>query len=83
VLVIGAVEMLLFRTSHFAMLVAHRLIGHIPDAAIRPDDMFPTNPMIHLTPAQYLLDPGLWLGLLVAAAFLAVAVRMRRSHGPM
>ncbi len=82
VLVIGAVEMLLFRTSHFAGMVAERLIGHIPDAAIGPDHMSPTNPMIHLTPAQYLLDPSVWAGLLVAAAFLALAVRMRRSHGP-
>jgi ABC-2 type transport system permease protein len=83
VIVIGAVEMLLWRTSHFAAMVAERLIGHIPDAATGPEHMFPTNPMIHLTPAQYLLDPGPWIGLLVAAAFLALAVRMRRSHDPM
>jgi ABC-2 type transport system permease protein len=82
VIVIGAVEMFLFQTSYFARMVGERVIGHIPDAAIRANDMFPTNPMIHLTPAQYLLDPSVWLGLLVAAAFLALAVRMRRSHGP-
>ncbi|MGB8064112.1 MAG: ABC transporter permease [Candidatus Sulfotelmatobacter sp.] len=82
VIVIGAVEMLLLHTSHFAGMVAERLIGHIPDAAIGPDHMFPTNPMIHLTPVQYLLDPSVWAGLLIAAALLALAVRMRRSHGP-
>lgn len=82
VIVIGAVEMLLFHTSHFARLVGERVIGHIPDAAMGHGDMFPTNPMIHLTPVQYLLDPELWAGLLVAAAFLALAVRLRRSHGP-
>ena len=82
VIVIGAVEMLLFQTSHFARLVAERVIGHIPDAAMGHGDMFPTNPMIHLTPGQYLLDPALWAGLLVAAGFLALAVRLRRSRGP-
>ena len=79
VIVIGAVEMLLFHTSYFAGMVAERLIGHIPDAAIGPDDMFPTNPMIHLTPVQYLLDPSVWAGLLVAAAFLALS----RSYAPL
>ena len=82
VIVIGAIEMLLFQTSYFARLVGERVIGHIPDAAVRTHEMFPTNPMIHLTPVQYLLDPALWVGLLVAAAFLALAVRLRRSHGP-
>ena len=82
VIVIGAVEMLLFQTSHFARMVGERVIGHIPDAAIRPHEMWPTNPMIHLTPVQYLLDPAVWAGLLVAAAFLALAVRLRRSQGP-
>ena len=82
VIVIGAVEMILFQTSHFGKMVAERVIGHIPDAAMSHGDMFPTNPMIHLTPVQYLLDPALWVGLLVAAAFLMLAVRLRRSHGP-
>ena len=82
VIVIGAVEMLLLQTSYFARMVAERLIGHIPDMSMGPDHMFPTNPMIHLAPVQYLLDPAVWAGLLVAAAFLALAVRLRRSHGP-
>jgi ABC-2 type transport system permease protein len=83
VIVIGAIEMLLFQTSYFARMVGERVIGHIPDATMNRGEMWPTNPMIHLAPVQYLLDPGVWLGLLVAAAFLALAVRMRRSHGPM
>jgi ABC-2 type transport system permease protein len=83
VIVIGAIEMLLFQTSYFARMVGERVIGHIPDATMNRGEMWPTNPMIHLAPVQYLLDPRVWLGLLVAAAFLALAVRMRRSHGPM
>ena len=82
VIVIGAVQLLLFGRSHFAAMVAERLIGHIPDMSMGPDHMFPTNPMFHIAPVQYLLDPSVWAGLLVAAAFLALAVRVRRSHGP-
>jgi hypothetical protein len=36
-----------------------------------------------LTPATYLSSPGLWLGLIVAAAFLVVAIRLRRYRGPL
>jgi hypothetical protein len=45
-------------------------------------DMFPTDPMTHITPAQFLITPGLWIGLAIAAAFLAAAVRLRRYQGP-
>jgi ABC-2 type transport system permease protein len=38
--------------------------------------------MTHLTPGVFLSSPGLWIGLAVAAAFLAAAVRLRRYHGP-
>jgi hypothetical protein len=31
---------------------------------------------------QFLVSPGLWIGLLVFAAFLAAAVRLRRNQGP-
>jgi len=82
VIVIGAIQLLLFGSSSFARLVGERVIGHIPDLGMGPDHMFPTNPMFHLTPVQYLLDPAVWAGLLVAAGFLALAVRLRRSHGP-
>jgi hypothetical protein len=35
-----------------------------------------------VTPARFLGTPGLWLGLLVAAALLAAAVRLRRDREP-
>lgn len=82
VVAIGGLEFVLFRTSHFAMLVASRLIGSSPAAANRPE-IFPTNPMTHIMPGHFLLSPGLWIGLAVTAAFLAGAVRLRRYRGPM
>jgi hypothetical protein len=36
-----------------------------------------------LTPAAYLSSPGLWLGLMVAVVFIAVAIRLRRYRGPL
>jgi hypothetical protein len=38
--------------------------------------------MTHITPATFLATPGLWIGLAVAAVFLAAAVRLRRYQGP-
>jgi len=31
---------------------------------------------------QFFSEPGLWIGLAIAMAFLAGAVRLRRYHGP-
>jgi ABC-2 type transport system permease protein len=77
---IGGLEKIAFNTSHFVALVAERFIGST--APISSTDVFPTNPMTHITPLAFLASPGLWGGLAVAAVFLAAAVRLRRSQGP-
>ncbi len=81
-LAIGGVEQIAFHTWHFAALVGSRLIGNTPTVASTSPGMFPTNPMTHLTPGHFLSSPGLWIGLVFAAAFLAAAVRLRRYQGP-
>jgi ABC-2 type transport system permease protein len=78
---IGGVELIVFRTGHFAALVGSRLIGAAP-AFDSPDNMFPSGPMTHITAGTFLSCPGLWIGLVVAAAFLAAAVRLRRYQAP-
>src|SRR5580693_5101465 len=78
---IGGVELIVFRTWHFAALVGSRLIGAAP-AFDSPDNMFPSGPMTHITPGTFLGSPGLWIGLVVAAVFLAAAVRLRRYQTP-
>jgi ABC-2 type transport system permease protein len=80
--VIAGVENLAFHTWHFAALVGGRFIGDAPTISSTGPDMFPTNPMTHITPGHFLSSPGLWIGLAVAAAFLAAAVRLRRYQGP-
>jgi ABC-2 type transport system permease protein len=79
---IAGVEQITFHTWHFAALVGSRLMGAAPTVASTSPGMFPTDPMTHIAPAHFLSSPGLWIGLAIAAAFLAAAVRMRRYQGP-
>ena len=82
VVAIAGVEGILFRTTHFAALVGCRLIGCAPAVGYTPSDGFPTNPMTHITPGHFLATPGLWIGLVISVAFIAVAVWQRRYQGP-
>jgi len=82
VIAIAGIEAIAFQSWHFAALVASRLIGGGASVVQYPDQMFPTNPMVHPTPFHFLAAPGLWGGLLVTAVFLALAIRMRRSRAP-
>lgn len=79
---IAGVEQIMFHTWHFAALVGSRLIGAAPAFASTPDNMFPSGPMTHITAGTFLSSPGLWIGLVFAAVFLAAAVRLRRYQGP-
>jgi len=78
---IAGIEAMAFRTSHFLAFVGRRLIGDVPVHSFAPD-VFPTDPMSHIMPGAFLSSPGLWIGLVVTAAFLAAAVRLRRYQGP-
>jgi ABC-2 type transport system permease protein len=82
VLAVAGVEKIAFHTEHFATLVGHRLMGLTQPVGFTPPGIFPTDPMTHIAPAQFLISPGLWIGLAVAASFLAAAVRLRRYRGP-
>ncbi len=74
------IEKIAFNTSYFVVMLEHRLSGGAE--AITAPDNFAMDPMTHLTPGNFLSSPGLWIGLAVAAAFLAAAVRLRRNQGP-
>ena len=73
-------EKLAFNTTYLLALLRDRLEGGT--AAMTMSGTFPTDPMTHFTPGAFLSSPGLWLGLAVTAAFLAGAVRLRHSRGP-
>ncbi len=77
---IGVVEKLAFNTSHFAMLVQYRFAGGPMSTeggmTMTMDMMAPHHLGLFLT------SPGLWIGLMVTAVFLAAAVLLRRSGRP-
>lgn len=85
-LAVCAAEKLAMNTTHFAALLGYRLIGsHRLAFDVGP----PSDPrfvivdrLAQAAPARFLATPGLWLGLAVAAACLAAAVRLRRRSEP-
>lgn len=77
--VICGVEKIAFNTSHCLSLIGNRLAG--PEAPTAPGSTM-MDVMAALTPGQFFSEPGLWIGLAIAAAFLAAAVRLRRYRGP-
>ena len=79
-LAVGFFEKITFGTSHFASMLKHRLMGFASEAfAFNMHSI--DSPQ--LTPIRYLSTPGLWLGLIVAAAFVVAALRLRRYRGPL
>jgi ABC-2 type transport system permease protein len=84
---LSMLERIVFNTSYIPNALKHRLFGFAAEA-------FAFNPGAHgqhgvaidsfaqLTPGRYLTAPGLWIGLILAVAFFAVAVRLRRSQDP-
>ena len=77
--VICAVEKVAFNTSHFPTLLLERLVG--PGDAMAPHSA-PKDFMATLIPDHFFGEPGLWIGLALAAVFLAITVRLRRYQGP-
>src|ERR1700734_1866518 len=70
IVAIAGFEKLVFQTSHFPALIGNRFIGDT-SAAVSTPGTFPTDPMTHITPGMFLSTPGLWIGLVIAAGFLA------------
>ena len=80
-LALAAIEKFALGSSHLASLLAHRFVGHVP-LAFDLGGKREIDSLAQLTPGNFLSTPGLWIGLVLAAAFLAGAVRLRRERGP-
>ena len=80
-LVIGFVEKMAFNTTRFFQLLVSRLAGG-PDTVQIPGNTL-MEPMTQTTLANFLATGGFWIGLVITAAFLAVAVRLRRAGRPL
>ncbi len=77
---ISVVEKIAFNSLHFVSLLKYRFMGYLPFAfAVKPDGKFNFT---QITPGKFLSMPGLWMGLVVAAAFIGAAARLRRNREP-
>jgi len=86
-LALAAVEYIAFRTTHLGLLLQDRLFGFSGAAFdLKDKNGVPIDPhfipLSLFAPGRFLSSPSLWVGLLLAAGFLAAAVRLRRYQGP-
>jgi ABC-2 type transport system permease protein len=81
VVAIQIVEKIAFNTSYIAAILGHRLAGPEGFHFTAPGSA-PVHPLMTFDPAKFLSTPGLWIGLAIAAALLAAAVRLRRYQVP-
>jgi ABC-2 type transport system permease protein len=82
-LALGVLEKLTMDTMHIGTLVRDQLVGGYTEAftgGIR--NGIPFHALAVPTPGRFLGAPGLWIGLALAAVFLAAAVRLRRHREP-
>jgi ABC-2 type transport system permease protein len=80
-LVIGAFEKIVFNTTHFAHALGARMGGGGAEFP-PPANSDTIHPLTHFASFDFLISPGMWIGLAVAAAFLTTAVRLRRNREP-
>ena len=77
---IGVIEKIVFNTSLFAGMLSSRISGGMNVDPTKESRMmmllWPSHPL------EFLTRPGLWIGLALAAIFVAGAVRLRRYRDP-
>jgi ABC-2 type transport system permease protein len=82
-LALGAFERIAFQTTYFGALMKHRVSGAMVNAFdLEPGNKGDITRLTQLDPLGFLGSPGLWIGLVAAAACLAAAARLRRSREP-
>src|SRR5947207_3128934 len=72
-LVISVLEKLLLNTTHFASMLGFRFSGEHGQMSSEKATGMSMAMLNHLPPREFLVSPGLWVGLIIAAAFLAAA----------
>ena len=83
-LVIAVFEKITFNTSYFASMLKSRVLGAGETAfSFQTHRSISIDLLSQLTPGRFLTTPGLWIGLLFAAAFVIAAIRLRRYRGPL
>jgi ABC-2 type transport system permease protein len=80
-LVTAAVERIAFSTTYFGSMLRYRVMGGMTEAFANQHGVI-LDQVSQLSPARFLSAPGLWVGLIFAAACLAGAVRLRHDREP-
>jgi ABC-2 type transport system permease protein len=78
-IVVQVLERIAFGTRYAGEFISYRLLGALGEAFVPGALNGPVTSLSQLDPARFLTGPGLWLGLVAAAAFLFAAIRLRRS----
>jgi ABC-2 type transport system permease protein len=86
-LALTAVENIAFHTTYLGLMLHNRMFGFSAAAFdLKDKNGVPIDahfiPLEQLAPGRFLSSASLWVGLAVAAAFLAAAVRLRRYREP-
>jgi ABC-2 type transport system permease protein len=81
-LLVVILERMTFSTSHFLSMLGYRVTGAMREAFVSSGQQGNVHRITQLDPAGFLSAPGLWVGLIAAAAFLAAAVRVRKNREP-
>ena len=82
VLALPLLERIAFGTTFATKFMRWRLTGAWNEA-FKPDGAGgPVIALSQLEPMRFLSSPGLWAGLLFAAAFIYIAIRLRRAREP-
>jgi ABC-2 type transport system permease protein len=78
---IAMFERIALGSSRFGLMLRSRVIGFAAEA-FAPNKYGSIDTLAQLTPGRFLSTPGLWIGLILAAIFLAAATRLRRNREP-
>jgi ABC-2 type transport system permease protein len=80
----AALEKIAFSTTYFGSMLRYRVMGGMTEAFANQQRGSGEilDQLSQLSPARFLGAPGLWVGLIFAAACLAVAVRLRHDREP-
>jgi ABC-2 type transport system permease protein len=83
-LAIAAVEKIAFSTTYFGSMLRYRVMGGMTEAFANQQRGSGAilDQVSQLSPVRFLGAPGLWVGLIFAAACLAGAVRLRHDREP-
>ncbi len=79
---IAMFERMIFNTAYFSQFIKYRIVGAMGLAFRHEKHNGVIEYFAQLDPIRFLTSPGLWLGLLFAAACLAAAIRLRHNREP-